>query len=144
VTTNSGYPLDQNLYQAVKGISAASRIIKKGGTIIIAAECSDGIPYNSPYERLLNHSPSFEELFRFVLDPNREEPEQWQVIVQMVIQRRAEVLLHSTLPDEKVKAAKMRPCPDIRGAIAERIDRIGPAARLAILPQGPLTIPYVR
>jgi lactate racemase len=74
----------------------------------------------------------------------REEPEQWQVIVQMVIQRRAEVLVHSTLPDEKVKAAKMRPCPDIRVAIEERIARIGPGARLAILPQGPLTIPYVR
>jgi lactate racemase len=144
VTTNSGYPLDQNLYRAVKGISAASRIVKNNGTIIIVAECSDGIPNNSPYERLLNHSPSFEELFEFILDPEREEPEQWQVIVQMVIQRRAEVLVHSTLPDEKVKAAKMRPCPDIRVAIEERIARIGPGARLAILPQGPLTIPYVR
>ncbi|MBV9673657.1 MAG: nickel-dependent lactate racemase, partial [Verrucomicrobia bacterium] len=43
ITTNSGYPLDQNLYQAIKGISAAARIVKKGGTIIIASECSDGV-----------------------------------------------------------------------------------------------------
>jgi lactate racemase len=110
VTTNSGYPLDQNLYQAVKGISAASRIVRKGGMIIVASECSDGMPHNSHYERLLNHAPSFEEVFRFILDPGREEPEQWQVIVQMVIQRRAEVLVHSELPDEKILGAKMLPC----------------------------------
>ena len=41
VTTNSGYPLDQNLYQAVKGMSAAARIVRKGGTIIIASEAGE-------------------------------------------------------------------------------------------------------
>ena len=44
VTTNSGYPLDQNLYQAVKGMSAAAEIVRPGGTIICAAECRDGLP----------------------------------------------------------------------------------------------------
>jgi len=144
VTTNSGYPLDQNLYQAVKGISAASRIVKKGGTIIVASECSDGMPHNSHYERLLNYSPSFEEVFKFILDPGREEPEQWQVIVQMVIQRRAEVLVHSQLPDAKVLGAKMLPCHDIAAAVRGRVGRRGPETRVAVLPQGPLTIPYVR
>ena len=42
VTTNGGYPLDQNIYQAVKGMTAAEATVKKGGVIIIAAECSDG------------------------------------------------------------------------------------------------------
>ncbi|MBV8418364.1 MAG: nickel-dependent lactate racemase [Verrucomicrobia bacterium] len=142
VATNSGYPLDQNLYQAVKGISAASRIVKEGGTIIVAAECSDGVPNHSHYERLLDHSSSFEEVFKFILDPGREEPEQWQVIVQMVIQRRAEVMVHSRLPDEKVLGAKMLPCHDIAAAVRERM--LGPETRVAVLPQGPLTIPYVR
>jgi nickel-dependent lactate racemase len=142
VATNSGYPLDQNLYQAVKGISAASRIVKQGGTIIVAAECSDGVPNHSHYERLLNHSSSFEEVFKFILDPRREEPEQWQVIVQMVIQRRAEVMVHSRLPDEKVLGAKMLPCHDIAAAVRKRM--LDPETRVAVLPQGPLTIPYVR
>ncbi len=44
LTTNSGYPLDQNLYQAVKGMSAAAKIVKSGGTILCAAECRDGLP----------------------------------------------------------------------------------------------------
>jgi len=121
VTTNSGYPLDQNLYQAVKGMSAAARIVRKGGTIIIASECSDGVPNGSPYERLLKHSDSFEALFRYITDPTREEPEQWQVIVQMVIQRRAEVLVYSGLADEKVLGAKLRPCHDIAPTVRERL-----------------------
>ena len=143
VTTNSGYPLDQNLYQTVKGMSAAARIVRKGGTIIIASECSDGVPNGSPYERLLKHSDSFEALFRYITDPTREEPEQWQVIVQMVIQRRAEVLVYSGLSDEKVSAAKLQPCHDIAQAVRERLDRAGDRARVAVLPQGPLTIPYL-
>ena len=143
VTTNSGYPLDQNLYQAVKGMSAAARIVRKGGTIIIASECSDGVPNGSPYERLLKHSDSFEALFRYITDPTREEPEQWQVIVQMVIQRRAEVLVYSGLPDEKVLAAKLRPCHDIEQGVRERLESAGERARVAVLPQGPLTIPYL-
>lgn len=143
VTTNSGYPLDQNLYQAVKGMSAAARIVRKGGTIVIASECSDGVPNGSPYERLLKHSDSFEALFRYITDPAREEPEQWQVIVQMVIQRRAEVLVYSGLPDEKVLSAKLTPCHDIARVVRERLDRAGEGARVAVLPQGPLTIPYL-
>ena len=143
VTTNSGYPLDQNLYQAVKGMSAAARIVRKGGAIIIASECSDGVPNGSPYERLLKHSESFEALFRYITDPTREEPEQWQVIVQMVIQRRAEVLVYSGLPDDKVLAAKLKPCHDIAQAVRERLEGAGEGARVAVLPQGPLTIPYL-
>ena len=44
VTTNTGYPLDLNLYQSGKGISAAQQITKKGGAIVIASECRDGVP----------------------------------------------------------------------------------------------------
>ncbi|MBN1317399.1 MAG: nickel-dependent lactate racemase, partial [Anaerolineales bacterium] len=44
ITSNSGYPLDLNLYQAVKGMSAAAQIVRPGGAIVIAAECWDGIP----------------------------------------------------------------------------------------------------
>ena len=53
VTTNSGYPLDQNLYQAVKGMSAAAEVVRPGGTIICAAECRDGLPDHGSYGALL-------------------------------------------------------------------------------------------
>jgi nickel-dependent lactate racemase len=53
LTTNSGYPLDQNLYQAVKGMSAAAKIVKPGGTIVCAAECRDGLPSHGAYGTVL-------------------------------------------------------------------------------------------
>ena len=53
ITTNSGYPLDQNLYQAVKGMSAAARIVRPGGAIVAVAECSDGLPDHGNFKQLL-------------------------------------------------------------------------------------------
>ncbi|MGB9864320.1 MAG: hypothetical protein ACPLPQ_11005 [Candidatus Saccharicenans sp.] len=53
ITSNSGYAPDLNLYQAVKGMSAAARIVKPKGIIIMAAECWDGIPNHGEFKRLL-------------------------------------------------------------------------------------------
>src|SRR5215216_2639659 len=64
ITTNSGYPLDMNLYQAVKGMRAAELIVKDGGTVILAAECSEGVPHGSPHDRLLRSVPDGETLLQ--------------------------------------------------------------------------------
>ena len=53
VTTNSGFPLDLNLYQTVKGLSAAAQIVKNGGSIVCASECSDGIPDHGEVGRIV-------------------------------------------------------------------------------------------
>ena len=53
LTTNSGYPLDQNLYQSVKGMSAAAEVVKPGGHIICVAECRDGLPDHGAYAAIL-------------------------------------------------------------------------------------------
>ena len=58
VTTNAGYPLDQNLYQAVKGMSAGMTVVKPGGTIVCAAECRDGFPDHGSYREVLASEPS--------------------------------------------------------------------------------------
>ena len=64
LTTNSGYPLDQNLYQAVKGMSAAAKIVKPGGTIVCAAECRDGLPSHGSYGAVLASQPTPAALLR--------------------------------------------------------------------------------
>ena len=53
ITTNSGFPLDQNLYQSVKGMSAAAEIIADNGEIIVAARCNDGFPAHGNFTKLL-------------------------------------------------------------------------------------------
>src|SRR5439155_12264718 len=58
VTTNAGYPLDQNLYQAVKGMSAAAQIVKPDGYILACSKCNDGFPNHGNFKKLLFESSS--------------------------------------------------------------------------------------
>lgn len=143
VTTNSGYPLDLNLYQGAKGMSAAARIVQEGGTIILACECREGVPANSPLDKLLRSAANPEEILTMLATSGFVRPEQWQAQIQALIQRKAEVLVYSALPAEIVRAAHLGPCGDIGKAVAERLGRLGRGARVAVLPQGPLTIPYL-
>src|SRR5690625_2023331 len=108
ITSNSGYPLDQNLYQAVKGMSAAEKIVKEGGTIIIASECSDGLPDYGNYSKIFELAETPEELLQLINDPNFEMFDQWQVQKQAVIQLWADVYVYSKLTDEQVKGAMLK------------------------------------
>ncbi|MEO8352782.1 MAG: hypothetical protein ABI680_13690, partial [Chthoniobacteraceae bacterium] len=137
--TNSGYPLDLNLYQAVKGMRAAERIVKDGGTIILVAECCQGVPAGSPHENLLHSTKNGSELLEQLATPGFVRSEQWQGQIQALIQRRARVLVHSSLSDGAIIKAHLEPCPDLTAAI----QNAGPTARIAVLPQGPLTIPIL-
>jgi nickel-dependent lactate racemase len=143
VTTNSGYPLDLNLYQGVKGMSAGARILENGGTLILACECREGVPANSPLDKLLRSASSSEEILTMLATPGFVRPEQWQAQIQALIQRRAKVLLYSSLPEEIVRTAFLEPCRDIKTEVEKRLAELGPNARVAVLPQGPLTIPYL-
>ncbi len=143
VTTNSGYPLDLNLYQGVKGMSAGARILTEGGTLILACECREGVPAGSSLDHLLHESSSPEEILTRLATPGFVRPEQWQAQIQAIIQRRARVLIHSTLPDDVVRACHLTPCHDISETVARELQRFGPQSRVAVLPQGPLTIPYL-
>lgn len=143
VTTNSGYPLDQNLYQAVKGMSAAARIVRPGGYILCAAECSDGLPNHGQYRELLTRATTPAGLLQMINDPRFKEMDQWQVQVQALVQMRASVLLYSSLPSDTVRAAKLQPVPSLEVGLGIALAQMGPQARIAVLPQGPLTVPFI-
>jgi nickel-dependent lactate racemase len=143
VTTNSGYPLDLNLYQGVKGMSAGARILKPEGTLILAAECREGLPADSPMDKLLRSTSSPAEVLGLLATPGFARPEQWQAQIQAQIQRRAKVLVHSSLPDESLRAWHLTPCHDIAATVRQTLEKRGGQARVAVLPQGPLTVPYL-
>jgi nickel-dependent lactate racemase len=143
VTTNSGYPLDQNLYQGVKGMSAGARILKPGGTLILACECRNGVPAGSSYDRLLRSAASPGELLALLASPGFHRPEQWQAQLQALIQQQVRVFLYSSLPDETVRAAHLTPCHDLSATVNELLQGHSSEARIGVLPQGPLTIPYL-
>jgi nickel-dependent lactate racemase len=144
LTTNSGYPLDQNLYQAVKGMSAAAPIVREGGAIIVAAACADGLPQHGRYAALLAAGGSPQGVLDLISQPGFSEHDQWQVQIQAQIQLRAQVFVYSDgLSDGQITGALLTPCRDIPAAIADLRRRFGPHARVCVLPDGPLTIPYL-
>jgi nickel-dependent lactate racemase len=144
VTTNSGYPLDQNLYQSVKGMSAASQVIKVGGAIIIAAACEDGLPDHGRYAELLAEAGSPQGVLEMIGRPGFSAQDQWQVQLQAQIQLKAEVYVYSDgLTEEQIQRALFLPCRDIEATIAAIIKKYGPQARLCIMPEGPQIIPYL-
>src|SRR5215475_1162181 len=144
VTTNSGYPLDQNLYQAVKGMSAAAKIVKDGGTIICAAECRDGIPNHGAYGQILASKSSPRELLDMITTHGYSVADQWQVQIQAMIQLKAKVLVKADcLTDQQIRAAHFQPIADVASAVDEALTLAGPKATVCVLPHGPQTIPYL-
>lgn len=144
ITSNSGYPLDQNLYQAVKGMSAAHKIVKEGGTIICASECSDGIPDHGNYAGILRMRKTPQEILDLINDPSFSQFDQWQVQKQAVIQVWADVCVYSSLPDSLIEQAMLKPIRDIQAALEQLKSKYGEEMTVAVLPLGPLTIPYIR
>ena len=144
VTTGSGFPLDQNLYQSVKGMSAASRVVRDGGMIICAAECRDGYPDHGSYREVLRSAASPGALLAEITGRTVTIPDQWQVQIQAQIQVRSTVVMHTSyLSDADLADAHLQQTADISETIAARLRQLGPAARLCVLPEGPQTIPYV-
>jgi lactate racemase len=144
VTTNSGYPLDQNLYQSVKGMSAGAIVVKEGGTIVCAAECRDGFPNHGSYREVLESAPSPRALLQAIEARPETLPDQWQVQVQAKVQTRARVVMHTSfLSDHALHTAHLEQTSDVAGAVVEALAAAGPQARVCVLPEGPQTIPYV-
>jgi lactate racemase len=141
ITTNSGAPLDLDLYQTVKGMDNASLITRDGGIVIIASSCSAGVG-----------PASFVELHQSCHDPisvmqriRRDEPigVQWQNQILARIQMRNQVMLRSELDDDVVRSMWLEPIHDLESAVAEAIRRMGRGAQIAVIPEGPLVLPLL-
>jgi nickel-dependent lactate racemase len=143
VTTNSGYPLDQNLYQTVKGMSAAAQIVEEGGFIATASRCNDGFPEHGNFKRLLFDHASPRAVLDTIEAPGFSLYDQWEAQLLALIRLKARVGLLSELPAEDVRRAYLEPIDDIGAAVAGELSRIGRDAPVAVLPEGPQTIPYV-
>jgi nickel-dependent lactate racemase len=144
VTTNSGYPLDQNLYQAVKGMSAAAQIVDHGGYIVAAARCNDGFPAHGNFRTLLMDHDSPESLLDTILAPGFLLYDQWEAQILANIRLKARIGLLSEIAQDEVRRAHLEPVGDVAAAVAAERAKVGDDAPVAVLPEGPMTIPYLR
>ncbi len=144
ITSNSGYPLDLNLYQAVKGMSAAARIVAKGGTIILAADCWDGIPDHGQYKRLLSQADDPSALLEKIRALEVATQDTWQAQIHALVCAKASVHLFSdNLTDDEIRNAMLIPCHDVAAAVHSAVEDHGPEATVAIMSEGPQTIPFL-
>ncbi len=141
ITSNSGYPLDLNLYQAVKGMSAAARIVKPGGVIIMAAECWDGLPNHGEFKRLLWEAGSPEEILDRIMTPGFRCHDQWEAQILAQLRQKASIYLFTDgLTEEEIRRSHLLPCPSVEETVKELL-RSNPQATIAVLPDGPQTVP---
>jgi nickel-dependent lactate racemase len=143
VTTNSGYPLDQNLYQSVKGLAAAAEVLEQDGLVLLAARCNDGFPDHGNFRRFLFEHADPQALLDTIHSPGFRLMDQWQVQKFAQVLLKGRVGLFSELDADSVRKAHLEPVGDLRTRIDQELQRRGPQTRVAILPEGPMTIPYL-
>jgi nickel-dependent lactate racemase len=147
VTTNMGYPADLNLYQSVKGMSVGAQAVREGGAVVLAAECRDGLGL-SEYVELLTSEASPAALLERIHEPGFARYDQWGVQCQAMVQARADVWLHSSMPRETVEAAHLRYSADVSETVEalrqRHVTEHGEEPSIAVLPHGHLTVPRLR
>jgi nickel-dependent lactate racemase len=143
VTSCAGYPLDTTWYQAVKGLTGALPIVKKGGTIILVASLSDGL--GSPeFQRLIAENPDLRIFKERILGKDYFVMDQWQLEELAKVVERCKVRVVSDgLSPEILRRCFVEPAATVESAIADCIAEYGPTTRIGVIPKGPYVLPYV-
>lgn len=137
ITTAAGFPLDLTFYQTVKGMTAASGILKPGGAVVIASRCGEGI--GSPeFTRLILETKDVREFERDIRTPGVYTLDQWQLQKFASVLRNHEVWLYSDgIPRETQEKLFVTPLAGMDDAVARILAKYGPDARIAVIPEGP-------
>jgi nickel-dependent lactate racemase len=139
ITTSAGYPLDLTFYQAVKGVTAASHIVKRGGRSLLLAECAEGAG-GPEFRRLLAEHPSDGEFLRKI-EGAPVIVDQWQLEKLGLVSTRAELLYYVPgLPREYQEALWGKAYPTPEAAVAALVSSLPPDARIALIPEGPYVL----
>ncbi len=143
LTSNGGYPLDQNVYQAVKGMTAGEAVCREGGVIVLAASCADGHGGESFYRNLAAAASPAELLAQVAGVPrDRTEPDQWefQILARILSKHKVIVVTgdcdHRMLRDMHLEAAST-----LREAVDSALRTAGKNAKIAVIPDGVSVIP---
>jgi lactate racemase len=138
VVTNGGYPLDQNIYQTVKGMTAAEATCNPAGVIIMIAGCEDGHGGESFYHEMAQAATP-EDVIKQVMTVDRNEtlPDQWefQILARILVNHR--VIMVTDLCDPAIiKAMHMEHAFDFPDALKQALDIKGADASITVIPDG--------
>ncbi len=137
ITSNNGYPLDQNIYQAVKGMSTAETVCRSGGVIIMAAGCADGHG-GEAFVRTFQQEKTAAQILADIeqVPPDRTEPDQWQSQIFARILSTHTVILVSRADAELVRSMKMIPAASLEEALEKADALLGYEGTVTVIPEG--------
>lgn len=137
VTSNGGYPLDQNLYQSPKAVATADACCADGGVIIMCCSCVDGMG-GTHFEKLITlGTPEEIDAYLSKIPPKETIPEQWcPQIYSRILQRHKVILVTTYLPHDQVRKANMIPASSPDEALAMAYELKGGDARVVVIPDG--------
>lgn len=141
VTSAAGYPLDATFYQAIKGLTGCLAIVKRGGTIILAASLSEGLG-GPEFQEIFRDNPTPEGFMKRILGKDYFVLDQWQVEELAKVLRKAKVKLVSDgVAPETLANCYVEPAPSVERAVADALAEYGPKAKIAVIPKGPYVLP---
>jgi nickel-dependent lactate racemase len=144
ITSGGGDPLDATFYQAIKGISAASCVVRPGGVILLCAALTEGVG-SASFEHLLRESGSPRAFEHRLADASFFAIDQWMVQHLCQAHRRARILVYSDgLSEAELRELLVEPVASPSAGVVEALAALGPGARIAVLPQGPYVLATVR
>lgn len=137
ITSNGGYPLDQNLYQSPKAVATAEACCKEGGVIIMCCACADGMG-GTHFERLITlGTPAEIEAYLAAIPPEETIPEQWcPQIYARILKKHTVILVTTYLNHDLVRKANMIPASSPDEALALAYGLKGPDAGVVVIPDG--------
>lgn len=140
LTSCAGYPLDTTWYQAVKGLTGALPVLKKGGTIILVASLTEGL--GSPeFQQVLRENPDLKAFKKRILETDYFVMDQWQVEEFAKVLEKGKIKVYSKgISEETLKKCHVTPVESVETAIADSLAEYGPEAKIAVIPKGPYVL----
>lgn len=138
ITSNGGYPLDQNIYQSVKGMSAAEVACSENGVIIMMSACNDGHGGQSFYDNMANAKSPREVLDR-VLKVGRNDtiPDQWEFqILARILDKFTVILVTDMCDPQIIKNMHMEHAFTFDQALERAFELKGNDATITVIPDG--------
>jgi nickel-dependent lactate racemase len=143
ITSNGGYPLDRDLYQAVKGMATGELIVKKGGVIIVLSECIDGIGRgHESFYQFMAEARNPDEVLEKI---KKEEPikDQWEAQVLARILKVANIIVVTkNIKHSLIEDMHMTPASSVEEALDLSYRLINKKSKITVIPNGPYIIPY--
>ncbi|MBY9015020.1 MAG: nickel-dependent lactate racemase [Candidatus Lokiarchaeota archaeon] len=144
VCGNGGYPLDLNLYQAVKSMAIGEMGVKRGGTIISVNECSEGVGLGQDkFKELIFSDKDPEEIYHKILKKEIVVPDQWEIQVLTRILMKSEIYLVSSMKEKEIGNIGLKYADTVENAIKNSLIKHGSNANILILPNGPQILPLM-